>query len=229
MLPVAHRRGRVGCAQLPLLRAAERINAFQARLEKLAFSVGDPDVLGAALPASISQAAMLREYMREHSLSLRIGGLVIRPSSALSSTTLLSLFALMMVPYCVLIMPQLFGDPHLNDFKVRARQPRWMRRARPKPPSPAFHAHAARSPFVACARARLQREMLHEDHPHNGTKPLCVFCGHCAFHGWCQSGLFSKPGYEDCRPASTCTHVTYAAEIAASSLLASAHPRAALF
>jgi hypothetical protein len=107
--------------QIPLLRSAERINAYQQRLEKLAFSVGDPTALGSALPASISHAAMLREYIREHALSLPIGGVVIRPESVLSSAALISLFGLLAVPYFVLVMPQLFGDPFLNDFKVRAR------------------------------------------------------------------------------------------------------------
>jgi hypothetical protein len=106
--------------QMPLLRSVERINAYQQRLEKLAFSVGDPSTLGSALPASISHAAMLREYLREHSLELPVGGVTIRPESPLSSASLVSLFALMMVPYCVLVLPQLFGDAYLNDFKARA-------------------------------------------------------------------------------------------------------------
>ncbi|KAJ1617431.1 hypothetical protein T492DRAFT_1100019 [Pavlovales sp. CCMP2436] len=71
---------------LPILRAAEKINAYQARLEKLAFSVGDPTALGSALPATISHAAMLREYIREHSLYLPIGGVLIRPDHLMSST-----------------------------------------------------------------------------------------------------------------------------------------------
>lgn len=108
---------------MPLLRSVERINAYQQRLEKLAFSVGDPSTLGSALPASISHAAMLREYLREHSLELPVGGVTIRPESALSSSSLVSMFALMMVPYFVLVLPQLFGDAYLNDFKART-QPR---------------------------------------------------------------------------------------------------------
>jgi hypothetical protein len=70
---------------------------------------------------------MLREYIREHALSLPIGGLVIRPESSLSSTALISLFALMMVPYFVLVMPQLFGDAHLNSFKASAEPSRTLR------------------------------------------------------------------------------------------------------
>jgi len=82
---------------VPLLRRVERINAFQTKLEKLAFTVADPAALGSALPATISNAAMLREYVREHALSLPVGGLVIRPDSLVSSSSLLSVFCLIMV------------------------------------------------------------------------------------------------------------------------------------
>ncbi|KAG8460167.1 hypothetical protein KFE25_014312 [Diacronema lutheri] len=166
-------------ALLPMLRAAEAINAYQQRLERAAFSVRDPAALGSALPASISHAAMLREYVREHALHLPVGGVTIAPGSALSSSSLLSLFALMMVPYLVLVLPQLFGDPHLNRLKADLAQ-----------------------------------------HPkgdmYNGTKPLCVYCGHCSYHGWCPGGYFTQPGLEDCRMPSQCRRVTYAAEIIAS-------------
>lgn len=109
----------LGLAMLPMLRATEQINGFQPRLEKLAFSVGDPASLGSALPASISQAAMLREYVREHALQLPVGGVLIRPGSVFSSSSLLSLFGLLSVPYFVLVLPLLFGDPHFNRFKAR--------------------------------------------------------------------------------------------------------------
>mmetsp|Transcript_18844 Transcript_18844/g.48049 ORF Transcript_18844/g.48049 Transcript_18844/m.48049 type:complete len:538 (-) Transcript_18844:580-2193(-) len=167
---------------LPILRAAEKINAYQARLEKLAFSVGDPTALGSALPATISHAAMLREYIREHSLYLPIGGVLIRPDHLMSSTSLISLFCLMSVPYFVLIMPMFFDDPHFNHFK--------------------------RDMMNAQAE-------LHD--PYNGTKPLCVYCGHCAWHGWCPGGYYAQPGLGgSCYHPSWCRPVTYAAEILAS-------------
>lgn len=55
----------------------------------------------------------------------------------------------------------------------------------------------------------------HHD-PYNGTKPLCVYCGHCSYHGWCAGGYFSQPALEDCRMPHQCRPVTYAAEIIAS-------------
>jgi hypothetical protein len=47
----------------------------------------------------------------------------------------------------------------------------------------------------------------------NGTKPLCVWCGHCAWHGYCHGGYYSQPALEGCLDPWNCRRVTYAAEI----------------
>lgn len=47
--------------------------------------------------------------------------------------------------------------------------------------------------------------------------PLCLFCGHCGYHGWCPSGLFVGPALEGCihaaAPSRWCTQVSSAADI----------------
>ena len=61
----------------------------------------------------------------------------------------------------------------------------------------------------------MERELERHRDLYNGTKPLCVYCGHCSYHGWCSGGYYTQPGYDDCRWPDSCKAVTYAAEIIA--------------
>jgi formylmethanofuran dehydrogenase subunit B len=86
-------------------------------------------------------------------------------------------------------------------------------RAFPAPAPSRLPARPLRVPCPSIAQIKMQEQAEHS--MYNGTKPLCVFCGHCSYHGYCASGYFAQPGYEDCRAINTCTRVTYAAEILA--------------